>query len=44
MFYLINSTSYSFGLLAKNDNGVLNDLFILGTMVIPIANRGIVIN
>jgi hypothetical protein len=44
MSYSVNSTGYSSSSLAKNDNGVLNDLSILETMVAPTANRGIAIN
>jgi hypothetical protein len=44
MSYLVNPSGYSSASLAKNGNGVLNDLSILETMVSPTANSGIQIN
>jgi hypothetical protein len=44
MSYLVNPSGYSFASLAKNGNGVLNNLHILETMVSPTANSGIQIN
>jgi hypothetical protein len=44
MSYLVNPTSYSSDSLAKNDNGVLNDLSILETMVAPTDDGSIQIN
>jgi hypothetical protein len=40
MSYIVNSTGYTAGAL-KNDNGVLQDLNVLETMVAPSTVHGI---